>query len=142
MEKKRSIERMMMEVADILETIRKNEDKTLNLTPKLIEAIKQLKTTADLLQQTNKKIFEDAQIDIEKLTIETLDSSAVTSKDKQLIKQSKQIQQDARKMRLEQEKKITLKNSEKDKQKEGNRQKKERKKLFKSIGGDKNWIPL
>ncbi len=114
------------------------------ITPDLNADIEKLEANVIEMKKKIQALVELLNIDIKTLKEETLQNEALRSSDKQLLKFAKDLEIEARVMQmgfkkgLSERKKLSSNDSKGD-----DKQKiKERKKLFKSIGGDNKWIPL
>lgn len=134
---------------DLFEQIEKtiqliqNHKGPIKMTPDLVADIEKLEKVVQNFAEDNQELFKVLDIDIEKFQEEILESNHVRSSDKQLIKHAKDIETEARVMKLALTKgRERRRKNPKDKQENNKRSIKERRKLFKTIGGDQKWIPL
>ncbi|KIC71165.1 hypothetical protein DB44_EN00020 [Candidatus Protochlamydia amoebophila] len=141
---KNPIEPLLSQITEILHKIQ-NHDGSIsnNLTPQIIEEIERLESAIALFNDVNQKTFQDANIDVENLKIDSSRSHMISDKDKRVLKQAQEIEKDAKKLQfafskiMERGQKVSVKKEDPLKQKI-----KERRKRFKPLGGDKNWIPM
>ena len=147
MEKKPSLDHLLMQISEMLETIENQEGSiSKNLTPEVLTKLDILESAVPIFLQHQRETFKEANIDIEHLIQDTLESSDSNPKNRQLLKRAKAIEKDARTLQLAFSKAIERGSGRKKTKrlsKDVNKQQlKERRKLFKPLGGDKNWIPL
>jgi signal transduction protein with GAF and PtsI domain len=137
-----SLEDLLEQINETLQVLQ-NHKGPIKMTPDLVADIEKLETAVTNFKEDSQELFEIFDIDIKELQQEILESDSVRSSDKQLIKRAKDIETEARVMKLALAKGIeNRRKSPKDKQMGDKRQMKERRKLFKTIGGDQKWIPL
>lgn len=138
----------IQKIMDIIQ----NSNKPIKITPELSEEVENFKTALREFKEAQDKISAlynlDAN-DLKSMREEALASLNVKSSDKQLIKQALNLENEACAialgLSLAREQKSKSRHKEKKSTKEQNvnkRQIKERRKTFKSIGGDSKWIPL
>lgn len=115
----------------------------LKLPPELQTDIQNLRKAAGLLKENIQDIFKEMDIDAVALQKEVLESDDARMSDKQMIIQAMDLQKESEvfKAALDSKKKGSKKNTE-SKNKGDKRLIKERKKMFKTIGGDQKWIPM
>ena len=141
---KHTLEDLFSTINETLEIIQ-NHKGPINMTPELLGDIDKLEAVVADFKENNQILFETLDIDIQNAKKEVLESTNIRSSDKQLIKRSEDIEKEARviKHALSKAKsKIRGKHSQNLSSSGENKQKKERRKLFKPLGGDKTWIPL
>ncbi len=146
MEQRAQLNLLLSQIAEMLEAIQKPQ-KPLSGTdnPRILRELEWLETSLQTLNQCQEEVFRDANLDINQATKEILESPAANSSDKQLLKRAQEIQRDATALHLALSKAIQKdKGRKKTRAVNGNtkEQMKERRKLFKPLGGDKTWIPL
>ena len=137
-----SLEDLVSEVNKVLHVIQNHKGP---LPPEVLADFKRLKGLLDNFHEDIEDLIKLGDIDINKLKEAIINSPDVKSNDKQLIKQSIDLEKEARVIELALSKAMENNNEPKTKTPSGNKKKqqiKERKKLFKTIGGDKNWIPM
>lgn len=133
----------LLEQIDATFQIIQNHKGPIKMTPDLVADIEKLESAVKNFKEDNQELFEILDIDIKELQQEVLESSDVRSSDKQLIKHAKDIETEARVMKLALTKSKNKRGkSPKEKQDSEKRLIKERRKLFKTIGGDQKWLPL
>lgn len=142
-----SLDSLLVQVSEMIQMIQNHKGPISgNITPRVLEELELLEKTVVYFNDVNQQAFKDSHIDMERLEKETMHSPTISSKDKQLLLRAKDIERDARNLQLAFSKAIERgKRGQKGKMttKAPSRQKiKERRKLFKPLGGDKNWIPL
>jgi hypothetical protein len=99
-----------------------------------------MESAVPIMKSHLQETFQEAHIDVESVTKEIIESPYTDPKNKQLLKRAKDIEQDARTLQLAYSKALERgKGRKKSKHPKGS---KERRKLFKPLGGDKNWLPL
>jgi signal transduction protein with GAF and PtsI domain len=134
-----TLENLLEQINKTLEIIQNHQD-PINLSPELLKDIDKLETAVAQFKEDSQELFQLLDIDIEDWKEELLESHQVRSSDKQLIKRAEDIEKEARVMKL-----ALARNRErgnKKTQRDADKQIKERRKLFKPMGGDKKWIPL
>lgn len=138
---KPTLEDLFSVINETLEIIQ-NHKGPIHLTPELLADIDKLGALVADFKENNQLLFEILDIDIESAKKEILESPNIRSSDKQLIQRSKDIEREARVLKLALSK-AKSKERGKDRQSQGGtKEQKERRKLFKPLGGDKNWLPL
>ncbi len=146
---KPSMERMLTEMAEMMKMIENYKGKlptTAEAVAPLLGDIEMLKHFMDTIEDIVIAPIE-AKVDLDALTQETLENPKISTNYKQILKQSLEVDQEA-KILQEAFKKVLDKNKKRSKAKAGDKdgasqqQIKERRKLFKTIGGDKKWIPM
>jgi hypothetical protein len=139
---KPDIEDLLSSINEILDAIQKHKG-PIKLTPDLISDIDKLEGMVKDFKECSEELFDMCDIDIESLKKEVIESPNIRSGDKQLIKRSEDIERDARVFKLALSKAKSKGRGKTSKGKENDKRKiKERRKLFKQIGGDKTWLPL
>lgn len=137
-----TLQNLLEQVNETLQVIQ-NHKGPIKLTPDLLADVEKLENAVTNFKEDSQELFEIFDIDIKELQQEILDSDTARSSDKQLIKRAKDIETEARVMKLAlTQGKQKRRKSPKEKQDIDKRQMKERRKLFKTIGGDQKWIPL
>ncbi len=142
---KASIENLLTTIEDILDGF-ENRKEPIQLTPELLIDIDKVENFVKVFQENTQEIFSSLNIDI--TDPKKMIPSQSQSNIKQTLNRLKNLKVQAYAIKLAISKtndKITKyqkgkglpQNSQVDKQ-----QIKERRKLFKSIGGDKQWLPL
>ncbi len=145
MDIKSPIEVLLMQANDILRYFHDHKGSIAeNMTPKLLEDLDKLEQAFAQFKELNEKVFKESNIDVERLKAEAMRSPNYSQKDKKLFQRAKEIEREARNMQLSLSKAMERGKREnagasKDPLK---RKIKERRKLFKPLGGDKKWIPL
>jgi hypothetical protein len=146
MEKKPSLDQLLVEMSEILKIIQNQEGPiSQNLTPEVVVNLEILESAIPIFSQYQQETFKEANIDIEHLVKDTLESSNTDPRTRQLLKRAKDIEKDARILQLAYSKAIERGKGRKQVKRStdtNKQQLKERRKLFKPLGGDKNWIPL
>lgn len=105
--------------------------------------VDRLEKAVGLFEEANRRTFEEAQIDLETLRLDFMRSPVVDAKDKQLMQRANDLERDAKNLQL-----ALSKLAERSQQRQAaakdplKQQIKERRKRFKPLGGNKNWIPL
>ncbi|WP_068467178.1 hypothetical protein [Candidatus Protochlamydia phocaeensis] len=148
MRDKNQIESLLTQVADLINMIQNHTGPISdNISSRVLEEIERLEKAIALFDEINRKSLEEANIDIERLRMEFARSPLITPKDKQLMQRARDIERDAKNLQLAFSKVIergqsssaALEKAAKDPLKQ---QIKERRKRFKPLGGNKNWIPM
>lgn len=147
-EKRPATEQMLTEIAEMIEKIKNFEGTIKPLeNPGLAQA--RLSVAKKLVEILDKMVIEpmERQFDMDALTKEALESPNVTPENKRLVKKATEVQQEAKILNSAMKTALAKSKPKKGKKnpKEGvatSEQIKERRKLFKSIGGDKKWIPM
>lgn len=144
-----SMEQMLNEMAEMMKKIEIYKG-PLPTTPEalgpIVGDIEMLKHFMDAIEDFVIAPIE-AKVDLDALTQETLENPKISTNHKQVIKQSLEVDQEAKILKAA-FKKVMDKNKSRSKSKEGGKDAasqqliKERRKLFKTIGGDKKWIPM
>ncbi len=145
MENKNRIDLLLFQVAEIIQVIQNHKGPIAeNISPSLLEDIEKLEKTFAQFNELSEKSFKESHIDIEQLRTETVRSTNTSAKDKQLLQRAKNIERDARKLQLSLSKAMERgkRQGATTHQDPLKRKIKERRKLFKPLGGDRNWIPL
>lgn len=147
MENKPSIDKLIMQIGEMVEMMQNyKEPISPDKTPLILAELDRLEQAVNVIEEHQQDAFKEANIDIEKLIQESLESP-VSSKNQQQLKRAKEIEVDIRAFQLAlsqamERKKGRKKVKQTPTDSATKQQMKERRKLFKSIGGDKNWIPL
>lgn len=138
------IEKMIRQIADMYALIKQYQGKEIssNCTPELRERLENLKTAIETFAKLNQEVFASAGITEEELKKlvdkppETLDARtrAAIEFSKNL---KKEIENDRLRLNLSESMQKSITSKEKDKSPAS-----QRKKQFKRLGGDGNWIPL
>ncbi len=144
MQEKNPIEPLLAQVADLIKMIQEHQGPISDkITPRVLEEIERLENAVALFEEVNQKTLQEANIDIEELRMNASRSTALSSKDKQVLQRAREIEKDAKNLQfafskvIERGKKAAASIQDPLKQ-----QIKERRKRFKPLGGNKNWIPL
>lgn len=136
-----TLENLMDAVNELLQSIL-NHQGPLNITPDLEEDIEKLRKTVSQFKEDSHQFFDALNIDIKEYEQEVLNDESIRTSDKQLIKRSKDIQLEARVMRSIVMREYKNRKNHSSSGRGERRLVRERKKLFKTIGGDDKWIPL
>jgi hypothetical protein len=138
-----TLENLLEQINETLQIIQ-NHKGPIKMTPDLVADIDKLETAVKDFKEDSQELFNMFDIDIKNLKQEVLESTQVRSSDKQLIKRAEDVEKEARVMKLALAKgrEKRRKNKPESEKNVDKRQMKERRKLFKSIGGDQKWIPL
>lgn len=139
-EKETTMEDVLEAIQQTLDVI-KNRKEPIKMTPELLADIEKLKQAVQSFQEDTDEIFDLLEIDVKQM--ETEGSSKLRSEEKQLIARAHDIEEEACMIQLALAKAHSQKGKkESSGQTSGKQQTKERRKLFKSTGGDKKWLPL
>lgn len=138
-----SLDRLLSEVGDLLQIIQKI-DSPLNITPEIAAQVKQLEKAFGMIDEIYQQKFHETLPDIDKLKEEASSAeSNLPQKEKQFFNRAQLIERDARKLQLTYSKALERGKKSSTSENDAAKQKrKERRKLFKPLGGDRNWIPL
>lgn len=149
MDNERLENKMLSEIEEIIQAIQNHKEPiSKNITPEVLKQISDLEEAIGVLSELQRTAFEIAGIDQEKLKEEVLASTDINPKSKNLINRAESITREATTVKLALSKAIKKRKSSKKvlKSKEDDaatkQEVRERRKLFKSIGGDSSWIPL
>lgn len=137
-------DQLLRQIGEILEMIQNPKGPiSQNITPEVLANLTELEAGVQFINQLNEWTVESVGPENLKKNIE---ESIADSKEKQLIERADNIVKDARTLQLVLSKAIHRgKRRKKEKRSpEANSKQaiKERRKLFKSLGGDSKWIPL
>lgn len=139
MKKKNPLDHLLMEMTEMIQLIQNHRGKiSANITPQVLKKIENLEQALAVFEEANQRAFQEAGLDIERLKNETLESP-VESREKNLLQRAEMIASDARSLQLVLSRE--MKQGQK-KPRKGASNLNQRKKLFKPLGGDANWIPL
>lgn len=147
MEQKNPFEGFLTRMIELMDLIQKHKG-SINIPPEAAKEMERLEVDINALEVKMRQLFTELDTDPKMLRITTMQSSAISNKDKRLFEQAKMAQRDAQALQSALEKVANSRktpDSPKKMSKEDEKKKqaiKERRKMFKSIGGDKNWIPL
>lgn len=135
-----SIGYLLMQLNEMIQLIQNHKGPIApNITPKVLADIKSLEETIHLFTEINETAFPTTPEDLK----QSLESSTLNPKDKQLIQRAENIANDAKNLQLVLSKAIERgKKKRKGSKKNLSKYNQERRKLFKPLGEDKNWIPL
>ncbi len=146
MKNQTSINHLLDQVEELIQTIKtdkKPPSPSFNPQNSNVE-IEVLKINLKALNDVQTDSFNAAGADFDQLVKETLDSSTIDEKDKEWLLRAKKLEDETRLLEL-----AFAKAKEKGKKEKrgktssgGKQQIRERRKLFKTLGGDKKWIPL
>lgn len=148
MDPKKLLARFTSEAGELIDFL-ENPDAPLanQLPPQLIEEIERLEKQLREMHDQTKEIFQKANIDIQQLKKEALESSNLSPRDQRLFERAEQVKDHASNTQKALAQAIknegpTHKSSKAKKKHKPEKDKKDRRKLFKPLGEDKNWIPL
>lgn len=138
MKEKNLTKHLLNQVGDLLQKIQNHDKPIGDISPEFIKQLEILEKTFKQYEELNDKTQKEANIDIEALRLEFYRSPSIHSKDKKLIDKLKTIEKDARQLQAVVAKSLGSQAvlSKKDKII------KERRRKFKSMGGEKGWIRL
>lgn len=130
------------ELAELLELAEDPNASLANrLTPEVIEKIEQLDKQVKTLKEEAIEALQKDDLDIQQLKKERLESSDLSPRDRRLLERVQQVENHAH--HVQQSLSKTIENAKPDKSRsKRHKDKKDRRKLFKPLGEDKNWIPL
>lgn len=137
---------VLAKAVELMETIQNHKGPIKNLTSEQKKEIEELSKQWDELKSVSQKHIEDFNVDPEAVRIDAMRSPEVSDKDKKLFTRATRVKRDSEVLKNTIKKKLSKKKPNKlagvKKKAASNEQMKERRKRFKPIGGDKNWIPL
>ena len=138
-----SVRMLLEEIHHTLKTIQHHKG-AIKITPELNADIEKFAANTVQLKERAEGILNSLDVETKMLEENTLTNSNLRTSDKQLLKFAQEMEIEAYVMQQGLKKGASLKGKHSSKEsKENDRQKiKERKKLFKTIGGDQKWIPL
>lgn len=137
-----SAEALLSQLHESLEAI-KNHKGPLNITPEIQEELKGLREIVDLLKTIDEETLIAVGVNPDNYLAETLNDPNLSNKAKQILNMSKSIETDGRRMKLAYVRAAKqMKDKEKNEKDQVKGSKRARRKLFKPLGGDKNWIPM
>ncbi|CUI16015.1 hypothetical protein PNK_0381 [Candidatus Protochlamydia naegleriophila] len=143
MKEKNPIEPLLAQVADLIKRIQEHQGPISdNITPRVLEEIERLENAVALFEEVNQKTLQEADIDIEALRMNASRSAVLSDKDKQVLQRAREIEKDAKSLQFAFSKVIERGKKAAPVQDPLKQQIKERRKRFKPLGGNKNWIPL
>lgn len=144
MREKNPIEPLLVQVAELLKKIQEHQGPiSENVTPRVLEEIERLENAVALFEEANRNTLQEAGIDMEALRMQASRSTAISPKDKQVLQRAREIEKEAKNLQfafskvIQRGKQVSAPLQDPLKQ-----QIKERRKRFKPLGGNKNWIPL
>ena len=137
---------LLNQVVELMELIQNQTKLSPKIPEDLVKDIKLLKEKFKKIEEFTRSELRDNQKDSISLRIETMNSSNMSEKDKKMLERALHIKRDMQmlKKQLNEERKkanstIKKKNTS-DSEDQAN--KKKRRKLFKPLGGERDWIPL
>jgi hypothetical protein len=146
MAEKNPVEYLLGYIGELLKLIPQHQGPiSQNVSPEILNELERLELAMAQFEELNKQTFKNADIDIENLKAETINSDKIVPKQKQLLKKSQEIQREAKQLQaqyaqvIEKSKVKSQASRERDPLK---KEMKDRKKKYKPLGGDKNWIPI
>jgi hypothetical protein len=135
-------EALLLQLHESLEKL-KNHKGPFNITPEIEKELKDLQEIVDMIQTMDEEALRKMGISPQENLAETLHDPNIPTKTKQLLKMSQSIETDARRLKLAYSRAAKQVKDKTKKEKDHVREsKRARRKLFKPIGGDKNWIPM
>lgn len=147
MQEKNPFEGFLAKMIELMDLIQKHQG-PINIPLEAAQELERLTEDINTLEENMHQLLAELGTDPKMLKILTMQSSQISDKDKRLFEQAKMAGRDAKALKTSLEKvSVSRKSRESpnkmNKEDEKRKQEmKERRKLFKSIGGDKNWIPL
>ena len=137
---------LLNQVVELMELIQKQTKLSPKIPEDLVKDVKLLKEKFKKIEEFTKSQLRESQTDSLNLRIETMNSSNMSEKDKKMLERALHIKRDMQMLKKalnEKRKKASLtlktKNTS-DSDEQAN--KKKRRKLFKPLGGERDWIPL
>ena len=141
MEKKPTMDQLLLQITEILQMIHHPKGPcSKDLSSELLTPLEILETAIPVMRQHLQDTFQKANIDVERVKQEFIESPTSRTSDKQLLIRAKNIERDARLLQYAFSK--AMERGKRRTKTKYTQEMKERRKLFKSIGGDKTWIPL
>jgi hypothetical protein len=137
--------RLLLQIADLMEKIQNHRSAiTSNINPDILETLDGLEEAVAFLQKMNRGSHEVTRTDPDKLKEELYDSPTVSQSNKEALQQADVIAKDGRRLQIALAKTMKKKSGKKMNKSGANAKGivKERKKMFKPLGGDTNWIPM
>lgn len=134
-------ESTLSKMIEILEMLEKNKLPEGDVPPEMQEILSKLNEEIFKLQEINKKLLESANLDEKNLRIEAMHSPHATDKQKRFLERAKNFTNDVKSLHKAATK-AAKKRSPPGGNAESKQQSKERRKRFKPLGGDKDWIPM
>lgn len=134
------LEKLLDQVADMIQLIKDSENKPLPaaLPEGIEENLEKLEKVVELFADAQQKMFTQAGITKEDIWGAIQEGTGVNPKDAYFFDRSKTLERDAREINAE----LARSLSQKEKKKGGKEDIRARKKKFKRVGGDKGWIPM
>lgn len=147
MENQSAMEHALSELDNIIKMVQEHKGSiSQNITPDLLEDLERLEQAVTFFTNCNNEILEKAGVKPGSQQESSAESPALRTGEKQIVKRASEIERKAKIIQLAithsmgDEKKAPKKPKRAPTGKKG--EQKERRKLFKPLGGDKNWIPL
>jgi hypothetical protein len=142
-QKDNALEKLLGQVSEMISMIQ-NHKGTLSdhIPPVVLAEMERLEKSIALFEEINQKDLKIANIDVNHLKNEALQSTTIPKKDKNLIERAQLIENDARRLKQQVSKVLDKNKPPKKSQKNPNQVIKDRRNRFKPLGGNKNWIPL
>ena len=142
MSKKPSLDHLLTDIHQTLEMIANSKPNEKKLDPVTLYELEIAETFIKTVAEIQKETIQKADIDVNQLTQELVESPTADPKDKQFIRNIKEIEKEAKVIYSAICHSLKKNKKEKVSPTTSKQQMRERRKLFKSIGGDKKWIPL
>ncbi len=150
MNKNNPLESMLTQMTDLMEAIREHKGPINEISPEFIKEIEELKQRLVALNHTAKEQLAKASLDPKTIRIDVMGSSKLSDKEKRAFERATRVNRDVKMLKTEIEKTIKKRKQNKDLSISKPKKKtittkaqiQKRRKRFKPIGGDKNWIPL
>jgi ribonuclease HII len=142
MKEKNPLEPLLAEVAALLEKIQTHKKEIQDIPPEVLQRLALLEQTINIFEEMNQRTLTAAQIDIDKLTQETLTSPDLAPQEKKFFERIQVLKQDSTNLHARLAKVVARaqKDNQKDQSDENKKLNRERQKKFKRLGG-KGWIP-
>lgn len=141
MDKKVSIEQLLEQIKEILtalENIPNTEPK--ELPPEVMVQLDIMESAVPIIKAHWESMYKEANIDMDAITNNLAESPDTEPRTKRIIEKAKEIERDAKLLQLANS--AAIKRAKGKRKKKQSQQMKERRKLFKPLGGDDTWIPL
>lgn len=146
MEKEISMDEILMIISDILEMCKHPQNPNKEIPPVFYTKLERLESDIQILNTFLKDTYKKENVDIDQVIKERRKNPNLSPAEKETLKLAKNIDQEFHNVEDALTNTSKLKKAQKKLKSlpkgENKRQVKERRKLFKTIGGDQTWIPL
>lgn len=147
MEKKPSFDHLLPQIAEIMDMIKHRKGPiSQNITPAVLAQLDWIETIVQSIYRVLGETLKENNIEIDHINEKLIEDPNMSPKQKQSLQRACDIDRDARVFQIALTRAEEQKKGERKKRKHHTKgdkeQMKERRKLFKPLGGDKTWIPL